>query len=276
MCAQFFCLEKMPYVRRYSRFRRKSYSYPRSRSYAARKIQSSFRKRRRTFARRVTRVIQNQEPVKYSINDPSSNNDPWVLHPYGIDPGTGQPSTSAQCAIETIGIIPYSATSAAVGSRQSRKVYLQNLSMTWNISNGRVYAAGAAPQIIRLAVLEARACDIRSNEVLLNLANTTLPPTGNSVTHPFNHKKVKVLWTKNVTIGDLNGGYEGTGYKDVLNFKTFHKLNRQSIYQNNDPALVTDMPLKRNLYLWACCPTSYVALDIRITVATTLSFKSMD
>lgn len=261
----------MPFVRRFSRFRRKSYRFPRSRSYAARRIQGAFRKRRRVFARRVTRVIRNQEPVKYSINDPSSGNDPWVLQPYG----NGPPVTSAGCAIETIGIIPFAPTPSSIGSRQSRKVFLQNLTITWNIQNGLVYAAGASPKILRVAVLEARACDIRSNEVLLNLGDLPTPQTGNSVTHPYNHKKVKVLWTKNITVGDLNG-WEDQGYKSALNFKTFHKINRLSMYESNNAALTTDAPLKKNLYLWACCPQILTQGDMRVTAATTFSFKSME
>lgn len=261
----------MPYVRRYSRFKRKSYSYPRSRSYAARKIQSGFRKRRQVFARRVTTVIRNQEPVKYCINDPSSGGSQWVLQPYG----NGPPVTYAGTALANIAIIPFAPTPSSAGSRQSRKVFLQNLNITWNLSNGLVYAAGQQPTIVRIALLEARACDLRLPDVLLNPSDLPSPITGNSLTQPYNHKMVKVLWTKNVTLGSLQG-YADQGYKSGMQFKTNHKLNRLSMYENVNAALTTDMPLKRNLYLYACAPDNLVINNIRVSCATTLSFKSME
>lgn len=191
---------------------------------------------------------------------------------YKQDFVTMQPNASANVLVPLFDI-PFGAHELP-GIRTSKKVFLQGLTIRWELIYKRVYQAGNTPTKVRFGIVRARGCELKASDLQFNPTEIAAGVVDTDAI--WDHKQVKVIMDRTVTMGD-DGAFQAQGYKHAMNMKTFTKHGRQITYDSAS-AFTTPLPLHDNWYLFAISSGTLApmigASDMNVLAQYTLSYKN--
>lgn len=238
---------------RYGFQSRRSFSANRySRVGAAKRIQRVWRSRGRIKST-VKRTMRQQLPTDY----------------YQATATMSPQSGAGGNTLENVMLVPFTIANT-VGSRTGDRIFFKGLTIKWSIHCQRDYDAANTPGKVRFGLIEARGTALTNDIILYNPQNTV--GGVNDTDAIFNHAKVKVIFDRTLTMGDVNS-YDKQGYRDHVNVKTFTKCNQNRMFIENNP-LSPVRTTQRNWYVFAIA-SGYDAGEIRVTADHSFSFKDL-
>lgn len=242
----------MPYST-YSGMRLKFRSEGARRAFAAKRIQSAFRSRRRARPRAVARaapvikrVVHSMEPYKYlNFLDSSTIGTAWFN-------------------LANISNVPFDTTNNSQ-SRACTKVLLKNLEIRGTMQP----AAGDGTNFMRLALVRGR----RSGALVSTDIGYHNPiPVNTDLYTQFNQKYVDVIWDKTYRLQEQAAG---SIYPKSIFFEKHTSINKTLKFTERETT-GADQPYNNTSYYLVCCSDSAIAPHPRIAVTCRISWKDLD
>lgn len=234
----------MPYTSSYPGMKLRFRSKAGQRNFAARRIQSAYR-RRRPKTQLIKRVVQNMEPFKYITNSLTTT------------------AGSSWSTILNLSNIPFT-TAESPHTRNSTKIQLKGFQMSLRCE----VAAGDTSNSIRVALVRGRrAGSLNNNEIAYDYL-----ASGDDYHLPFNQKFVDVIWSKTFQIQEIQAGAVYPPYRE---YEKYFKLNHICKFTESTTDVTTQPYNNTSLYL-VCCSDSSVLPNPRLSGQSRISYKDLD